>query len=86
MELKRNASNTNKKKTKIASNISGKQNYHGGRQAHNDYVRNMVSNEKRTSSKKLYLFIKCKKCNKSRVAPLKNDEKNLHMHYRTLRF
>jgi hypothetical protein len=40
-----------------------------------DYIRNMVSEDKGTSSKNLYSFIKSKKCDGSGVAPLKKDRK-----------
>jgi hypothetical protein len=46
----------------------------------------MVSEDKGTSSKKLYSFIKSKKCDGSGVAPLKKDEKYMQMHQRKQSF
>ena len=69
------ARNTNNKKDWDRYKNIHKQNKQGGRKAYNDYVRNMVSEDKGTCSKKLYSFIKSKKCDGSGVAPLKKDGK-----------
>ena len=71
----RKARNTNNKKDWDRYKNIQKQNKQGCRKAYNDYVRNMVSEDKGTSSKKLYSFIKSKKCDVSGVAPLKKDGK-----------
>jgi hypothetical protein len=71
----RKARNTNNKKDWDRCKNIQKQNKHGCRKAYNDYVRNMVSEDKGTGSKKLYSFIKSKKCDGSGVAPLKKNAK-----------
>jgi hypothetical protein len=82
----RKARNTNNKKDWDRYKNIQKQNKQGCRKAYNDYVRNMVSEDKGTSSKKLYSFIKSKKCDGSGVAPLKKTEKHTQMHQRKQSF
>jgi hypothetical protein len=71
----RKARNTNNKKDWDRYKNIQKQNKQGCRKAYNDYVRNMVSEDKGTSSKKLYSFIKSKKCDGSGEASLTKDRK-----------
>jgi hypothetical protein len=71
----RKAGNTNNKTDLDRYKNIQKQNKQGCRKAYTDYVRNMVSEDRGTSSKKLYSFIKRKKCDGSGVAPMKKDGK-----------